>query len=179
MKRDVKAQAVSRLEEDFRRHKTILLMDYTGMKVAQAVALRKLLKKSSYDFRVVKNRLALRAIAEDFPAEFRTYFEKPTAVAMASADPVKLARMLKDFSTQNKVLAFKGGWFEGQLLRPERFEEVCRLAPREELLGQVGALVAAPLLRLLRTCQAPLFQMGLLLSQFKEKKMVGGKNDQS
>lgn len=170
MKRDVKAQMISRLEEDFRRHNTLLLMDYTGMKVAQAVTLRRLLKKSSYGFRVVKNRLALRAIAESFPPEFRSYLERPTAVAMASADPVKLARMLKDFSTQNKVMAFKGGLFEGQLLRPERFDEICRLASREELLGKVGALMAAPLLRLLRTWQAPLSQMGLLLSQFKEKK---------
>lgn len=170
MKRDTKAQAVKNMEENFGRQKTIYLMDYTGMKVAQAVALRKLLKKSSYDFKVVKNRLALRALKEDFPSELRSYFQKPTAVALAASEPVKLARMLKDFSTQNKVMAFKGGLFEGQLLPPERFDEVCRLASREELLGKIGALMASPLIRMLRTWQAPLTQMGRLLSQFKEKK---------
>jgi large subunit ribosomal protein L10 len=170
VKRDVKAHTIKNMEESFGRQKTIYLMDYTGMKVSQAVALRRLLKKSSYDFKVVKNRLALRALKEDFPAELRSYFQKPTAVALAAAEPVKLARMLKDFSVQNKVMAFKGGLFEGQLLPPERFDEVCRLASREELLGKIGYLMASPLIRMLRTWQAPLSQMGRLLSQFKEKK---------
>ena len=170
MKRDAKAHTIKNMEESFGRQKTIYLMDYTGMKVSQAVALRKLLKKSSYDFKVVKNRLALRALKEDFPAELRSYFQKPTAVALAAAEPVKLARMLKDFSAQNKVMAFKGGLFEGQILAPERFDDVCRLASREELLGKVGYLMAFPLMQLLRTWQAPLSQMGRLLSQFKEKK---------
>lgn len=170
MKRDAKAHTIKNMEESFGRQKTIYLMDYTGMKVSQAVALRRLLKKSSYDFKVVKNRLALRALKEDFPAELRSYFQKPTAVALAAAEPVKLARMLKDFSVQNKVMAFKGGLFEGQLLPPERFDEVCRLASREELLGKIGYLMASPLIRMLRTWQAPLSQMGRLLSQFKEKK---------
>lgn len=170
MKRDAKAHTIKNMEESFGRQKTIYLMDYTGMTVSQAVALRRLLKKSSYDFKVVKNRLALRALKEDFPAELRSYFQKPTAVALAAAEPVKLARMLKDFSVQNKVMAFKGGLFEGQLLPPERFDEVCRLASREELLGKIGYLMASPLIRMLRTWQAPLSQMGRLLSQFKEKK---------
>jgi len=170
VKRDAKAHSIKNMEESFGRQKTIYLMDYTGMKVSQAVALRKLLKKSSYDFKVIKNRLALRALKEDFPAELRSYFQKPTAVALAASEPVKLARMLKDFSVRNKVMAFKGGLFEGQLLPPERFDEVCRLASREELLGKIGYLMASPLVRMLRTWQAPLTQMGRLLSQFKEKK---------
>lgn len=170
MNRDTKGQTIKRMEENFGRHKTIYLMDYTGMKVAQAVALRKLLKKSSYGFQVVKNRLALRALKEEFPAELRPYFQKPTAVALAADEPVKLARLLKDFSVQNKVMAFKGGLFEGQLIPPERFDEICRLASRQELLGKIGYLMASPLVRLLRTWQAPLSQMGQLLSLFQEKK---------
>jgi large subunit ribosomal protein L10 len=170
VKRDAKARLIESLGEDFGRRKTIYLMDYTGMKVAQAVALRKLLKKNSYEFKVVKNRLALRALKEEAPAELRSFFQKPTAVALAAAEPVKLARMLKDFSVQNKVMAFKGGLFEGHLLPAERFDEVCRLASRQELLGKVGYLMAFPLMQLLRTWQAPLSQMGRLLSQFKEKK---------
>jgi large subunit ribosomal protein L10 len=158
------------MEENFGSHKTIYLMDYTGMKVSQAVALRKLLKKSAFGFQVVKNRLALRALREEFPAELRPYFQKPTAIALAADEPVKLARLLKDFSVQNKVMTFKGGLFEGQLVPPERFDDICRLASREQLLGRIAGLMASPLIRLLRTWQAPLAQMGQLLSQFKEKK---------
>jgi large subunit ribosomal protein L10 len=170
VKRDAKAQWIKSLEEDFGRGKTIYLLDYTGMKVAQAAALRKLLRKNSYEFKVVKNRLALRALKDEVPAELRSFFQKPTAVALAAEEPVRLARMLKDFSVQNKVMTVKGGLFEGHLLPAERFDEVCRLPSRQELLGKVGYLMAFPLTQLLRTWQAPLSQMGRLLSQFKEKK---------
>jgi large subunit ribosomal protein L10 len=170
VKREAKIQVVKNWEEDFNRYRNIFLLDYTGMNVSQAVALRKLLKKNSYTFKVLKNRLALRAVKEGFPPEFQACFQKPTAAALAAEEPVKLARLLKEFSGQNKVMTFKGGMIEGHLFPPERFEEVCRLGSRKELLGKIGYLMAFPLIQILRTWQAPLSQMGRLLSQYKEKK---------
>jgi large subunit ribosomal protein L10 len=170
VKHEDKAGVIRGLEEQFDRQKNAFLLDYTGMKVSQAVELRKLLRKNSYALRVVKNRLALRALKQDFPQELRGYFEKPTAIVFAAAEPLKLARLLRDFSLQNKVMAFKGGLIEGQLFPPERFDEVCRLTSREELLGKIGYMMAFPLMQFLRIWQAPLSQLGRALSQFKEKK---------
>jgi large subunit ribosomal protein L10 len=170
VKREAKANEVRELGEIFDRQTTVYLLDYTKMTVSQAVELRKLLRKNSYSLKVVKNRLALRALKDDIPPKLRSYFHKPTAVAFASAEPVKLARLLKDFSSQEKVLTFKGGLLEGQLVPPERFEEICRLASPRELLGKIGYLMAYPLMQLLRTWQAPLTNIGRLLSQLKDKK---------
>jgi len=170
VKRETKQNLVKDLGENFSSQKTVYLLDYTKMTVAHAVELRKLLRKNSYSFRVVKNRLALRALKEDMPRELREYFQKPTAIAFASDEPVKLARLLKDFSARKKVLTFKGGLLDGQIVPPEKFEEICKLASREELLGKIGYLMAYPLTRLLRTWQAPLVNIGRLLSQLKDKK---------
>ncbi len=170
MKREAKEKLVNELKRNFNRQATFYLFDYTGLTVAQSVELRKLLRKNDFAFKVVKNRLALKALGEEFPPELRGYFEKPTAIAFAAHDPVGLARLLKDFALLKKVLTFKGGLIEGQLLPAGRFEDVCSLASREELLGKIGYLFAYPLLRLLRTWQAPLASFGRLLSQLKEKK---------
>lgn len=170
MKQDAKQKLIQDLEENFGRASTAYLLDYTHMTVSQAVALRKLLRKNDYSLKVVKNRLALRALKADFPEALRGYFQKPTAIAFGAEEPVRLAKLLRDFSVQNKVLAFKGGLIEGQLLTPDRFEEVCRLSSRQELLGKIGYLMALPLRQLLRTWQAPVSQLGRLLSQLKEKK---------
>ncbi len=170
MKREAKEKLVKELEANFNNQNSFYLLDYTGMTVAQSVELRKILRKNDFAFRVVKNRLALRALRKDFPTELRAYFEKPTAVAFATRDPLRLARLLRDFSTRNKVLTVKGGLIDGQLVPPEKFEEVCSLPSREELLGKVGYMVAFPLIKLLRTWQAPLATLGRLLSQLKEKK---------
>lgn len=170
MKRDTKQKLVKELEQNFDAHDTAFLMDYSHMTVAQASALRRLLQKNSYSLKVVKNRLALRALKADFPEALRGYFQKPTAVAFGSEEPVKLARLLRDFSAQNKVLTVKGGLVEGHLLTPDRFDEVCKLSSRKEMIGKIGYLIAFPLMQLLRTWQAPVSQLGRLLSQLKEKR---------
>jgi large subunit ribosomal protein L10 len=170
VKQDEKQKLIHELAENFAHADTAYLMDYSHMTVAQAVALRKLLRKNSYPVKVVKNRLALRALQGDVPEPLRGYFQKPTVVAFAAEEPIRLARLLRDFAAQNKVLTFKGGVIEGQLLPPERFEEVCRLTSKKELLGKIGYLMASPLMQLLRTWQAPVSSLGRLLSQLKEKK---------
>ena len=67
MKHDQKQKLIRDLEQNFDRADTAYLLDYTRMTVAQSVALRKLLRKNDYTLKVVKNRLALRALKADFP----------------------------------------------------------------------------------------------------------------
>ena len=42
--------------------------------------------------------------------------------------------------------------------------------PFIELLGKIGIMMASPLVKLLRTLQAPLVNVGLLMGQLKDKK---------
>jgi len=170
VKREKKEVIVNELSGVFSNHSTFYLVDFKQMPVWQSVELRKLLRRNSYRLKVVKNRLALRALGEKVPDHLKPYFERPTAIAFAEKDPIGLARLLKDFSAQNKVLAVKGGIVEGQFLARERFDEVAKMTSREELLGKIGTLMAYPLMKLLRTFQAPLNNFGGLLGQLKNKK---------
>jgi large subunit ribosomal protein L10 len=94
----------------------------------------------------------------------------PEAIAFAGQDPVLLAKTLKDFSNQGKILAVKGGQVEGHLMPAERFDEVTKLGSRKEQLGKLGYLIANPLHRLMRTLQAPLGNVGILLGELNKKK---------
>lgn len=170
MKKEEKRPIVETLERLFDTNHTYYLIDFKRMKVAQAVELRKILRKNAFTYKVIKNRLALRALGEKCPEALRPFFQKPTAVAFAGKDPVQLAKILKDFSNQGKILAVKGGQVEGQLMPAERFDEVTRLGSRKDLLGKVGTLMANPLHRLMRTLQAPLGNVGILLGELNKKK---------
>ncbi len=170
MKKEEKQPIVQTLERLFDANSTYYLIDFKRMKVAQAVELRKILRKNAFTYKVIKNRLALRALGEKCPEALRPFFQKPTAVAFADKDPVQLAKILKDFSNQGKILAVKGGQVEGRLMPAERFDEVTRLGSRQDLLGKVGYLMASPLHRLMRTLQAPLGNVGILLGELKKKK---------
>jgi large subunit ribosomal protein L10 len=170
VKKDTKAQIIRDLAGDFSANGTYYLVDFKTMKVSQAVELRKLLRKNAYTYKVVKNRLALRALQETCPEPLKRFFEKPTAVAFSSEDPIGLARILREFSAQGKVLAVKAGVVEGVYMDPEQFEEIARLNSRKDLVGKIGFLMAYPLTRLMRTLQAPLGNLGVLLGQLKSKK---------
>jgi large subunit ribosomal protein L10 len=170
VKKEAKSPIVETLGRLFETNDTYYLIDFKRMKVAQAVELRKTMRKSGYTYKVIKNRLALRALGEKCPEALRPVFQKPTAIAFADKDPIALAKILKDFSNQGKILAVKGGRVEGQVLAAERFDEVTRLGSRKELIGKVGYLMASPLHRLMRTLQAPLGNLGILLGELKKTK---------
>lgn len=170
MKRTDKEKQVKELSEAFDRHDNFFLVDFLNMSVAQAVEIRKLCRENSYSFRVVKNRLALRALKEEFPDDLKISFQGTTAIAFAPQDPIGLARLIQDFSKRNKVLRVKAGILEGQFLTANKFNEVANLASKDELLARIGGLMAAPLMKLLRTWQAPLSGLGTMLSQLKTKK---------
>jgi len=170
MKRETKDARIREITDIFKQHPTFYIFDYKKMTVAQAVDLRKILRKNGSALKVVKNRLALRALRAEFPADLKTSFRSPTAVAYTTSDPVALARILREFAAQNKVLTVKGGLVEGQYFPAARFEEIVKLASRPQLLGKIGSLMAYPLTQLLRTMKAPLANMGSLLLQLKDKK---------
>ena len=170
MKKETKGQIVKTLEGVFDANSTYYLVDFKRMKVSQTVELRKLLRKNAYTYKVVKNRLALRALQDKCPEALRPVFEKPTAIAWADKNPIGLAKILKDYSAQGKVLAVKGGVVEGQYMAPERFGEIARLSSRDDLIGKIAFMMASPLVRLMRTLQAPLGNLGNLLSQLEAKK---------
>jgi len=170
VKKRSKEKLVKELGDCFKSCNSFYLVDFRKMAVSQAVELRNLFRENSYSFRVVKNRLALRALREDFPEDLKKYFQGPTAIAFAPQNPVGLARLIKDFSVRNKVLTVKAGLLDGQFLSGERFAEVAVLRSREELVAKIGYLMAFPLIKLHRTWQAPINSLGRLLSQIKTKK---------
>jgi large subunit ribosomal protein L10 len=170
VKKEAKTPIVASLERLFAESGTYYLVDFKRMTVAQAVELRKLMRKNGYTYKVIKNRLALRALGEKCPEALRPFFQKPTAVAFAAQEPIPLARLLKDFSNQGKILAVKSGQVEGHVLAAGQFEEVCRMTSREALVGKIAFLMAQPLHRLMRTLQAPLGNVGILMGELKRTK---------
>jgi large subunit ribosomal protein L10 len=170
VKKEDKQPIVQTLERLFETNDTYYLIDFKRMKVAQAVELRKTLRKNAFAYKVIKNRLALRALGEKCPEALRPFFQKPTAIAFADKDPVRLAKILKDFSNQGKILAVKGGQVEGRLMPAERFDEVTKLGSHKEQLGKIGYLMASPLHSLMRTLQAPLGNLGILFGELKKTK---------
>lgn len=173
MKREKKDLQIKQLSEVLSRADSFYLMDFTKVTVGQSVALRKTLRKKSHVFRVVKNRLALKAFDDRHPENLKSCFQKPTAIAYTDGDPLDLAKALKEFSVQHKVLTVKGGILQGQMFGPDRFEEIVALGSQQDMLAKFAFLMAAPLSRMLSALRAPLGGWGGLLGQLKTRRQGG------
>lgn len=170
MKKEDKTEIINDIVGTLNSSNTFFLIDFKRMKVGQSVELRKKLRKNKFSYTVVKNRLALRALGDSVPAEIKPYFDGPTAIAASADDPLGLAKIIKEFSAAGKVLEVKGGVMEGTYLPRERFDEICKISSREDLLGKVAYLMSYQMSQFLRTLRAPLANMGNLMTQLKDTK---------
>ncbi len=165
-----KKEMVKELQETFEGTEAFFLLDYVNISVGKAMELRSKLRQKDCSLKVIKNRLAVRALSDKHPEELKNDLKGPTAIAYTRDDPVTLAQVLDKFFTDYKVLNVKSGLVEGRYIEENKFKRIAKLEPREELLAKLGYLMASPLTRFLRAWRAPMQSFGGMLSQLKSKK---------
>lgn len=102
-----KKAVVAELVEKFNASKTIVVVDYRGLTVAQATKLRKQLREAGVDYRVVKNTLLTIAAKEAGADALVPTFKGVTAIAFGGEDLIAPAQIIAKFSKENKILEIK------------------------------------------------------------------------
>lgn len=169
MNRTEKQETVEQLHQVFSESTAVLLINFSGIGVAQETELRRSVTKIGR-YQVVKNTLALRAAKETPMAELSEHFQGPTAIAFTREDPAGLAKSLKAFLKDHPQMSFKAAVLDRQTLSAEQVSELAELPGREELLAKLVGLMQAPLNSLAGVFQSPLRALGSALKQVVEKK---------
>ncbi len=145
MPTEKKVQEVAEIAELLRNASLAVLTDYRGLSVADLQRLRSELRPHESEFRVMKNTLAGLAADQVGLSDIRPLLEGPTAMVIATAEPVAPAKIVNDFVRTSKILKVKGAVLEGQMIPVEDIERLASLPPREILLGKVVAGIQSPL----------------------------------
>jgi len=132
---------------------SVVLADYTGLKVGDMNQLRRNLKGRAVNFRVVKNTLARIAVRQAKLDNLLAYLQGPTAFVTSSADPIEPARALAEFAREKEKPKIKGILFEGEVGGPSLAEKVQGLPPRDVLLGRLLSAMGSPIAGLTGTLQ--------------------------
>ena len=154
MNRDQKAAVIDQIAADITASQAIFAIDYRGITVAQAEALRARLRDCDASFRVVKNSLTERAADQAGTPELRPLLAGPTALTFVRGDAAAAAKAIADFARTTQLLAFKGGLMDGATLSSAEVASISRLPSRDVLYGQLVGLVASPIAGLARTLAA-------------------------
>jgi large subunit ribosomal protein L10 len=174
MNKDQKTAVVAELTDELKSADAIFAIDYRGISVPQAAELRKGLREADARFRVVKNRLTLRAADAAGTTEIKDYLTGPTALTLVSGDAALAAKTISRLGSEWELLTYKGGIMEGEALDPDSFQAIARLPGREALNAQAAGLIASPLTGLVRGLGSMVQGLVLQLGQIAEKGLVSG-----
>ncbi len=155
MNKQEKSQEVESLKEALRGAPSAFVLQYRGLTVNQVAALRKKVRASASRYRVVKNRLALRALKETPLEPLAPQLKGPTAIAYAAKDPSALAKILDEFTKDNQGLQVKAGYVDGRLITPAQIKALADLPTREVLVSRLLSVLQAPMVRLVTVLKGP------------------------
>jgi len=145
-----KQEVVAEVSAQLAQAQSIILADYRGLEAVDMTKLRAKARTSGVYFRVLKNSLVRRAVADTPFARLAEQMIGPLAFAI-SADPVAAAKVLNDFAKGNEHFVIKGGAMPNVVMGPKEVGSLANLPSRDELLAKLMGTMQAPVAKFVQT----------------------------
>ena len=137
MNRNEKEAMVGSLADIFSSSQVGFLVDYRGLNVAEMTELRRRLHDSAANMRILKNRIAKRAVEQTPFAALQEHMTETRALIYGD-EPVAPAKTIGKYLDENNKLQYVAGVLvkgnDGSLLDAGRFKALGNLPSREQLL---------------------------------------------
>ncbi|MFH0946414.1 MAG: 50S ribosomal protein L10 [Planctomycetota bacterium] len=146
-----------------------VVVDFTGMAVADAERMRTQLRGSDMQMRVLKTSLARIAARNLSFKGADELFTGSSAIVYGGESVAEVARSVKEYAKGKKAPKVRGGLLEKRAIGPNEVELLASLPPRKELLGQVLATLIAPMTGLLGAATSLLSAVPSLTRALVEK----------
>src|SRR5206468_11835862 len=114
MNKEQKTAVVKELAEELKDAGAVFAVDYRGISVPQAAELRTGLRDADARFRIVKNRLTLRAADAAGTDGLKDHLTGPTALALVKGDAALAAKTIRRLGSEWELLEYKGGLMDGE-----------------------------------------------------------------
>lgn len=145
---------IDEIKEKLGNAQSAVVIDYMGITVAQADAMRRKLREADVDYTVYKNTLMKRAVEGTDFAPLADVLEGPSAIAISNDDATAPARVLNEIIKEYKKMEFKAGVVEGTFYDKEGITQIADIPSREVLIAKFMGSVQSPVSKVVRTFQA-------------------------
>src|SRR5271170_2361245 len=164
MNRQQKELVVKTLHDNFQKSDASFFIGVKGLTVSQSQALRSELRKNGGQLVIAKVRLMKRAVSDMAYHELlEPYLKEQIGVVFALRESPAVAKVLYDFSKENKALSLVEGCLASRVLDKSAIERVALLPSRDILLGQVCGTLKAPITSFVGVLQANILRLVLVL----------------
>ena len=181
MKKEMKAQVIAGLHEKFSRAQVAILTEFRGVPVGEMTELRKLLRVANAELKIVKNRLAMRAVEDTPLAIAKDRFRGSLAVTLGYDDPIVPAKILNDFiakERRHQRLTMRSAVVEGKIVEAEQLKELANLPSRPQLLGMLLSAMQGPIQGFVGVLSGPARSLvSMINGLIEQKKGMGEMTD--
>lgn len=172
MDRRGKEQLRTEFAERFKKSGAIIVAEYRGLTVEQVTDLRIKLREATAEFKVLKNRVAKKAISEDLP-DLESLSDKlkgPIGVVCAYGDSAQAAKTTLEFEKANPNFKVTAGHMEGSTISRDQLKAIADLPSKDVLLAQIIGSLVSPHRGLLGVLNGVSRNLVQVINAIKDKK---------
>ena len=135
---------VAEIKEKIQRAKSMIFVNYAGLKVNDATAMRHNFAKNGCEYKVYKNRLVLRALNDCGITGMDESLQESLGVAFGYNDEVMAAKLLKEVVEANQKMSIKFGIVNKAFVDSEGVMALAELPSKEVLIAKLLGMLNAP-----------------------------------
>lgn len=141
-----KEEEVRELEDRVSRCTISIGANYNGLSVAEMTALRRRMRDSGIEVRVVKNTLLRRAADAAGRPTIADVAVGPTAVLFGYGDVAGAAKSVQDYvRTARNAFTVQAAWVDGQVMPAASLGDLASLPSREQMLANFMGGLRGPI----------------------------------
>ena len=168
MDRAQKQEAIETLKGVFDGAGAVVVTHYMGLTVAEMTDLRGRLSKEGAKLKVVKNRLAQKAINGTADGAKHALFKGPVAIAYGP-DVSSAAKIVTQYAKDNDKFTVVGGFMGETILDQAGVKTLASLPTLDEARSAILGLLNAPATKIAGVLQAPAAQLARVFSAYAAK----------
>ena len=154
-----KKPIVAEISENITDAQSVVLVNYSGLTVAQDTQLRKELREAGVVYKVYKNTMMNFSFQGTACEELCKHLDGTNALAISKDDATAPARIIANFAKKAPKLELVAGVVEGGYYDQNGIKALAEVPSREVLLG-----------RLLGSMQSPIANFARVINQIAEAK---------
>lgn len=165
-----KKEIVKELTQKAKESKSIIFVDYKGLKVKDITELKNQLREAGVEY-VVSRKTLIDIALKDIGIETSIKgLEGQIAVSFSKEDEVVAAKIIEKFAKKNDNLKMLGGILGVQVMSQEEVKALAKIPSREELLAKVVGSIKAPVSGFVNVLSGNLRGLAQVLNAIKEQK---------
>ena len=168
MNKEQKKNYIEEMTTQLDKSEAVIVTHYQGLTVSQLDNLRKKMREHGIKFKITKNRITKLALEKTKCKDLSKLFTGPTAVAM-SEDAIISAKILTNFSKENKNLKILGGIMGRDILDVAAVQNVASLPSLDEARAKIVGILRSPAQKIASILLAPASKIAILALE-KSKK---------